>query len=89
MRTSEGSLSGPITLDNIDNLYADIGFLAVVALICKQALPTTTSKKLKFQKMMSHCRMKVILADHTKFEKTHFIKLQTLVTWTPLSPMNN
>lgn len=50
MRTSEGSLSGPITLDNIDNLYADIGFLAVVALICKQALPTTTSKKLKFQK---------------------------------------
>lgn len=75
MRTSEGSLSGPITLDNIDNLYADIGFFGCGGVDLQAGITNHYIEEVEVsKKMMSHCRMKVILADHTKFEKNALYK---------------
>jgi DeoR family transcriptional regulator, glycerol-3-phosphate regulon repressor len=75
MRTSEGSLSGPITLDNINNIYADIGFFGCGGVNLQAGITNHYIEEVEVsKKMMSHCRMKVILADHTKFEKNALYK---------------
>jgi len=75
MRTSEGSLSGPITLDNINNLYADIGFFGCGGIDLQAGITNHYIEEVEVsKKMMSHCRMNVVLADHTKFEKNALYK---------------
>ncbi|WP_440311255.1 DeoR/GlpR family DNA-binding transcription regulator [Lactiplantibacillus plantarum subsp. plantarum] len=75
MRTSEGSLSGPITLANINNIYADIGFFGCGGVNLQVGITNHYIEEVEVsKKMMSHCRMKVILADHTKFEKNALYK---------------
>ncbi|MFC6181359.1 DeoR/GlpR family DNA-binding transcription regulator [Lactiplantibacillus daowaiensis] len=75
MRTSEGSLSGPITLSNIHNIYADIGFFGCGGVNLQAGITNHYIEEVEVsKKMMAHCRMKVVLADHTKFEKNALYK---------------
>ncbi|CAM3194492.1 DeoR/GlpR family DNA-binding transcription regulator [Lactiplantibacillus plajomi] len=75
MRTSEGSLSGPITLDNIHNIYADIGFFGCGGVSFEAGITNHYVEEVEVsKKMMTHCRTKVVLADHTKFKKNAMYK---------------
>ncbi|VDG22608.1 DeoR/GlpR family DNA-binding transcription regulator [Lactiplantibacillus mudanjiangensis] len=75
MRTSEGSLSGPITLGNIHNIYADIGFFGCGGVSIQAGVTNHYVEEVEVsKKMMTHCRTTVVLADHTKFKKNALYK---------------
>lgn len=75
MRTSEGSLAGPITLANIHNIYADIGFFGCGGISLQAGITNHYVEEVEVsKKMMTHCRTTVVLADHTKFKKNAMYK---------------
>lgn len=75
VRGDEGSVSGPLTLDNIDNIYADVGFFGSGGINLTAGITNHYFGEVEVSKrMMAHCRIKVVLADHTKFEKTALYK---------------
>lgn len=81
MRTSEGSLSGPITLGNIHNIYADIGFFGCGGVSLQAGITNHYVEEVEVsKKMMTHCRTKVVLADHTKFKKNAMYKTTSVST---------
>ncbi|MFC6165008.1 DeoR/GlpR family DNA-binding transcription regulator [Lactiplantibacillus dongliensis] len=93
MRTSEGSLSGPVTLDNIHNIYADIGFFGCGGVSIQAGITNHYVEEVEVsKKMMTHCRTKVVLADHTKFKKNALYKttsvenVDVLISDTKLEP---
>ncbi|WP_367297920.1 DeoR/GlpR family DNA-binding transcription regulator [Loigolactobacillus coryniformis] len=75
VRGDEGSVSGPLTLDNIDNIYADVGFFGSGGVNLTAGITNHYFGEVEVSKrMMAHCRIKIVLADHTKFEKTALYK---------------
>lgn len=71
VRGDEGSVSGPLTLDNINNIYADVGFFGSGGVNLTAGVTNHYFGEVEVSKqMMAHCRIKIVLADHTKFEKT-------------------
>lgn len=93
MRTSEGSISGPMTLQNIDELYADIGFFGCGGVSKEAGITNHYIEEVEVsKKMMQHCKTKVFLADHTKFGKKALYKstdlnnLDFLISDSKISP---
>jgi DeoR family glycerol-3-phosphate regulon repressor len=69
LRQSEGAVSGPLTINNISNIYCDIGFFGVGGITLKTGITNHYIAQVDVsKKMMDHCRIKIVLADHTKFE---------------------
>lgn len=79
LRSSEGSVSGPITLDNAKKIYADVGFFGSGGINTHSGITnpyieeTETSKK-----MLEHCSIGIVLADHTKFGKNSLYEMFSL-----------
>lgn len=70
LRRIEGSLSGPLTLANIDGIFCDIGFFGSGGVSVDRGVTNHYFSEIEVdKKMMQHCRMKVLLADHSKFTK--------------------
>ncbi|USJ86181.1 DeoR/GlpR family DNA-binding transcription regulator [Lactiplantibacillus pentosus] len=79
MRTSEGSLSGPITLANLHNIYADIGFFGCGGISLQAGITNHYVEEVEVsKKMMTHCRTTVVLADSTKFKKNAMYKTASI-----------
>ncbi|KRK13082.1 transcription regulator [Lacticaseibacillus zeae DSM 20178 = KCTC 3804] len=75
LRQSEGAVSGPLTINNISNIYCDIGFFGVGGITLKTGITNHYIAQVDVsKKMMDHCRIKIVLADHTKFELTALYK---------------
>lgn len=75
MRTSEGSISGPMTLQNIGKLYADIGFFGCGGVSKEAGVTNHYIEEVEVSKrMMAHCKTRILLADHTKFGKKALYK---------------
>lgn len=76
LRSGEGSVSGPITLDNVKKIYADIGFFGSGGINTQSGITnpyieeTETSRR-----MLDHCEITAIVADHSKFEKNSLYKM--------------
>jgi len=79
LRSSEGSVSGPITIDNAKKIYADVGFFGSGGINTHSGITnpyieeTETSKK-----MLEHCNIGIVLADHTKFGKNSLYEMFNL-----------
>ncbi|WP_424321255.1 DeoR/GlpR family DNA-binding transcription regulator [Lacticaseibacillus chiayiensis] len=75
LRQSEGAVSGPLTINNISNIYCDIGFFGVGGITLETGITNHYIAQVDVSRnMMEHCRIKVVLADHTKFELTALYK---------------
>lgn len=75
LRPSEGSVSGPLTLANITNIYCDVGFFGCGGINLSAGVTNHYVNEVEVsKKMMEHCRIKVVLADHSKFERTALYK---------------
>lgn len=76
LRVSEGSVFGPLTLSNIDKIFCDIGIFGCGGISIRDGLSNHYFQQIEVsQKMMKHCSYKMVLADHTKFNKNAFYKL--------------
>ncbi|KTE99752.1 transcription regulator, DeoR family [Lacticaseibacillus paracasei] len=70
LRRIEGSLSGPLTLASIDGIFCDIGFFGSGGVSVDRGVTNHYFSEIEVdKKMMQHCRIKVLLADHSKFTK--------------------
>ena len=70
LRRIEGSLSGPLTLANIDSVFCDIGFCGSGGVSISRGVTNHYFSEIEVdKKMMQHCHKKVLLADHSKFTK--------------------
>lgn len=70
LRNSENSLSGPIALKSIDNIYCDLGFFGCGGVDEKAGVTNHYLMEIEVsRKMMTHCDRKIALADHSKFNK--------------------
>ena len=70
LRRIEGSLSGPLTLANIDGVFCDIGFFGSGGVSISSGVTNHYFSEIEVdKKMMQHCRKKVLLAHHSKFTK--------------------
>ncbi|HCX39779.1 MAG TPA: D-beta-hydroxybutyrate dehydrogenase [Lactobacillus acetotolerans] len=79
LRTSENSLSGPVALESIDNIYCDIGFFGCGGLDVKAGLTNHYLMEIEVsRKMMTHCERNIVLADHSKFNKKALYQTTTL-----------
>ncbi|QVI36084.1 DeoR/GlpR transcriptional regulator [Lacticaseibacillus chiayiensis] len=75
LRQSEGAVLGPLTINNISNIYCDIGFFGVGGITLETGITNHYIAQVDVSRnMMEHCRIKVVLADHTKFELTALYK---------------
>ncbi|MBB1165480.1 DeoR/GlpR family DNA-binding transcription regulator [Lacticaseibacillus rhamnosus] len=70
LRRIEGSLSGPLTLANIDGIFCDVGFFGSGGVSIELGVTNHYFSEIEVdKKMMRQCRTKVLLADHSKFTK--------------------
>lgn len=75
LRSEEGSLSGPLTLTNIDNLYCNVGFFGCSGLSIQSGITNHYFSEVEVsKKMLSHSMNKVLLADHDKFNQIALYK---------------
>lgn len=76
VRRDEGSVSGPIALQAIDSIYADVGFFGCggindVSGITNRYLEESQTAKA----MKQHCRTSIVLADHSKFGASSLVSM--------------
>lgn len=68
LRKSEGSFSGPITLNAINGIFCNIGFFGSGGVDGDAGITNHYQNEIEVsKKMMEHCKVKTVLADHTKF----------------------
>ncbi|KRK33315.1 DeoR/GlpR family DNA-binding transcription regulator [Loigolactobacillus bifermentans] len=74
-RQSEGSVSGPLTLNNISSIYCDVGFFGCGGVDLNAGITNHYFGEVEVsKKMMEHCKVKIVLADHSKFKKNALYK---------------
>ncbi|MEE5988147.1 DeoR/GlpR family DNA-binding transcription regulator [Ligilactobacillus equi] len=84
LRPEEGSFSGPLTLNNIDSLYCDLGFFGCGGISLNAGLTNHYFSEVEVsKKMMQHSRQKIVLAPHDKFSK------EALYVTAPLSEISH
>lgn len=76
VRGDEGSVSGPIALQAIESIYADVGFFGCggideVSGITNRYLEESQTAKA----MKQHCRTSIVLADHSKFGASSLVSM--------------
>lgn len=75
LRHSESSLSGPIALENIRNLYCNIIFCGCGGISSKIGITNHYFAEVEVtKKMIRHSSKVIVLADHSKFEKNALYK---------------
>lgn len=78
-RYEEGSVSGPLTLSNIENIYCDLGFFGCGAISPETGLTNYYFSEVEVSKrMMAHCHTTAVVADQSKFGKTGVYKTADL-----------
>lgn len=76
VRIGEGSVSGPLTLENAQKIYADIGFFGSGGINIQSEITNPFIEEIETSKMMlKHCTLKAIVADHSKFGKNSLYKM--------------
>lgn len=68
LRSEEGSFSGPLTLNAIDNLFCDTAFFGCAAISLEAGITNHYFNEIEVsQKMLKHSNKSYILADSSKF----------------------
>lgn len=71
LRNSESSLSGPMTLSLLDDIYAAFGFFGCGGIQPGIGITNHYFDEVEVsKKAMQHCQKRVIIADHSKFKRT-------------------
>lgn len=73
LRPGENSLSGSMAINNIKNLYCNIGFFGCGGIDIDAGITNHYLNEVDVSKtMMQHSNKKILLADHSKFTKKAF-----------------
>lgn len=93
LRSSSGSLTGTLACNALKNYYADFALISCKGLDPAKGLMESNDNEADVKRtMMAQSRQVILLADHSKFNKTAFVRcgsfdeLSFLVTDQKLSP---
>ena len=93
VRTNSCALTGPLACQALSGYYVDFALISCKGLDQKKGLMESNESESEIKElMMNQARKTLLLADHSKFNKTAFVKfagfehITTLVTDTPPSP---
>lgn len=76
VRKNEDSLFGSFALNNIENIYVDIGFFGCGGIDSFSGITNHHIGESELsKKMLKHCQSKIFLADYSKFGTTAFYKI--------------
>ncbi|WP_125980000.1 DeoR/GlpR family DNA-binding transcription regulator [Loigolactobacillus iwatensis] len=93
LRQSESSLSGPLTLQAINDIYADIGFFGCGGINIDIGITNHYLDEVEVSKrVMKHCQKIIAVADSNKFQLTalyktaDFSEISAIITDNKISP---
>lgn len=67
VRHNEDSLYGPLSLNNLEGLYMEVGFFGCAGIDANAGITNFNIFETQFSQLaMSHCQRRYLLADHTK-----------------------
>lgn len=76
IRNGELSLSGPISLKGLDEIYVDKAFIGIAGVAIKSGFTNIHIGEAEVaKKMLQHSQLKVVLADYAKFNITTMIQV--------------
>lgn len=71
LRHSEGSVTGPLAISNVEKIYCDVGFFGCGGIDPDLGVTNHYFSEVEVsKKMMLHCKKKILVADHSKFSLT-------------------